>query len=86
MAENANKIFKTDFGIATSGIAGPTGGTVDKPVGTVWIALASSETTISIKLQLGEHRGRTITRSSLAALNLLRLEIRRIVKKTVEKV
>lgn len=86
MAENVKKIFNTDFGIATSGIAGPTGGTEDKPVGTVWVAIASPRTTLAIKLQLGEHRGRTITRSSLAALNMLRLEIIKIVKKTVEKV
>lgn len=86
MAENARKLFDTDFSLATSGIAGPTGGTEEKPVGTVWIAIASPRTTLALKFQFGEHRGRTITRSSLAALNILRLEIQKIVKKTVEKV
>jgi nicotinamide-nucleotide amidase len=86
MAENARQLFKSDFGIATSGIAGPTGGTDDKPVGTVWIAVASPRTTQAMKFQFGEHRGRTITRSSLTALNILRLEIQKIVKKTIEKV
>ncbi|MBN2485759.1 MAG: competence/damage-inducible protein A [Bacteroidales bacterium] len=86
MAENAKKVFKTDFSIATSGIAGPTGGTIEKPVGTVWVSVSSPNGTNSVRFQFGEHRGRTITRSTLAALNMLRLEILKIVEKTVEKV
>ncbi|MBN1118561.1 MAG: competence/damage-inducible protein A [Bacteroidales bacterium] len=86
MANGIREKFNTDFALATSGIAGPTGGSDDKPVGTVWIALASHLKTIAIKFQFGEHRQRTITRSSYAALNMLRLQINKIVEKTVEKV
>ena len=86
MAEGIKKVMNTDYSIATSGIAGPTGGTEDKPVGTVWIAISSPRTTLAIKLNFGTHRERTILRSSIAAMNLLRLEINKIVEKTVKKV
>ncbi len=86
MAENARKLLKTDFGVATSGVAGPSGGSNNKPIGTVWIAVASPEEVFAEKFYLGEHRGRTITRTTLMALNMLRLEINKIVEKTVKKV
>lgn len=86
MAEGAKKMFNTDYAIATSGIAGPGGGTEQKPVGTVWYAVSSPRTTLAIKTNFGENRERTIKRSSIAVLNLLRLEINKIIKKTVEKV
>lgn len=72
MAENARKKFKTDFAIATSGIAGPTGGTADKPVGTVWISIASKEKTIAKQFLFGENRQRNIIMTANSALNLLR--------------
>ncbi len=76
MASGAKSIFGTDYALATSGIAGPTGGTEDKPVGTVWIALAKPDQTIeSIRFQFGEHRGRNIRRSAIAALNMLRMAL-----------
>ena len=75
MAKGARKKFKTDYSLATSGIAGPNGGTKEKPVGTIWIALASKKGIQSKLLHLGEHRGRNIRRTALAALNMLRLEL-----------
>ncbi len=72
MAMGIRKKFGTDFGIATSGIAGPSGGSEDKPVGTVWIAVSSAQKTFSKRYQFGEHRQRNIERSSLTALNILR--------------
>lgn len=78
MANNVRKLLKTDIAIATSGIAGPTGGTEEKPVGTVWIAIASPRTTLAFKFYFGNHRGRTISRTTLTALNLIRLEISKI--------
>ncbi|MBN2667774.1 MAG: competence/damage-inducible protein A [Bacteroidales bacterium] len=75
MAINARKIFNTDFSIAVSGIAGPDGGSEEKPVGTTWVAVASRDHCISERFRFGEHRGRNITRASLSALNILRLLI-----------
>lgn len=72
MAEGARKKFHTDYAMATSGIAGPDGGTDEKPVGYTWIAVAGPKETIAMQFQFGEHRGRNITRSALTALNMLR--------------
>jgi nicotinamide-nucleotide amidase len=72
MAEGAKEKFHTDYAMATSGIAGPDGGTPDKPVGFTWIAVAGPDKTIAMSFQFGEHRGRNITRSALTALNMLR--------------
>ena len=75
MAAGGRLKMKTDFCLATSGIAGPDGGTEEKPVGTVWIAVAGPDGVVSKLLHLGEHRGRNIRMSALSALNLLRLEL-----------
>ncbi|PKP31356.1 MAG: competence/damage-inducible protein A [Bacteroidetes bacterium HGW-Bacteroidetes-16] len=76
MALGALNRFSSDYALAISGIAGPDGGTPDKPVGTVWIALASSDGITSRLFHYGEHRGRNIRRSALSALNMLRLELK----------
>lgn len=75
MAEGVRKTLSADYGIATSGIAGPDGGTPDKPVGTVWIAVASPQRTFTRKLQLGGFRQQIIHNATIALLNLLRKEI-----------
>lgn len=75
MAENARYVFQTDFSVATSGIAGPEGGSAEKPVGTVWITVASSSVTIAEKHTFGTDRLANIRRFSLEALNLLRKQI-----------
>ncbi|HET6227115.1 MAG TPA: CinA family nicotinamide mononucleotide deamidase-related protein, partial [Bacteroidia bacterium] len=78
MAQTIQKKFKSDYAIATSGIAGPTGGTAEKPVGTVWIAVATPEKIISKKFQFGNNRERTIQKSAHASLNMLKDELEKI--------
>jgi len=75
MAEGCNKLFNTDYAIAVSGIAGPGGATDEKPVGTVWIAVATPEKTIAEKFSFGDNRERNILRACLSALNMLRVVI-----------
>lgn len=75
MALGALFALDTDFAVATSGIAGPDGGTEDKPVGTVWIAVASRANTVSKCLHLGGDRKVIIESSRVQALHFLYQEI-----------
>ncbi len=72
MAEGALAVLKTDYSIAVSGIAGPSGGTAEKPVGTVWIAVANKNKTITKKFSFWPYRKENIELSTVAALNMLR--------------
>jgi nicotinamide-nucleotide amidase len=72
MAVNIRKIYNTNYAVASSGIAGPTGGTPQKPVGTTWICVASEDKIIASKYNLGKQRGRNILKASITALNMLR--------------
>jgi len=75
MAENGAKKLGVDVCISTTGIAGPNGGTVDKPVGLVWVGLCISGKTVARKFQFGDNRERNIQMTVLSALNWLRYEL-----------
>lgn len=72
MAQGVRKLLRSDVAIATSGIAGPTGGTDEKPVGTVWIAVSSVDKTVSREFRFGALREQNILLSTQAALLLLK--------------
>ena len=73
MAEGVRRLMHTDYAIATSGIAGPDGGTEDKPVGTVWIAWATPEGTVAERFQFGVARLREQITQRAVATALIRM-------------
>lgn len=75
MAAGGKKVLDVDWCISVSGIAGPLGGSDEKPVGTVWIAIDGPDRKISRKFLFGTDRQRTVQMTVLTALNLLRCEI-----------
>ncbi len=72
MVKGAIAALGTDIAISISGIAGPTGGTPDKPVGTIWLAIADKERAETLKLQLGKDRQRNVQYTCVAGLNMIR--------------
>lgn len=76
MAENSREKLEVDYAISISGIAGPTGGTDEKPMGTVWMAVASEKGVVAKQFLLVDNRERFIQRAVLTALNFVRTEIK----------
>lgn len=72
LAEGAIKKFHSDYSISVSGIAGPGGGTPEKPVGFVWIAVSNGKQTLAQSFQFGDNRSRNIVMTANSAINMLR--------------
>lgn len=72
MAAGVRRIAHTDIGLSTTGIAGPTGATPEKPIGLVWIGYSDNESTLALRFNLGDGRRRVKERAVQAALELLR--------------
>ena len=73
MSTGVRELFQANFGLASSGIAGPNGGSAEKPVGTIWIACAGEGFIETKKLQLTQDRLLNIQLTAVAVLNLLRI-------------
>ena len=72
MVKGAMKTFKTDYAIATSGIAGPGGGTPEKPVGTIWLAVADAEQVVATKIEGDHGREINIQRATQTVMQMLK--------------
>lgn len=72
LAENGRKILGVDYCLSTTGVAGPNGGTLQKPVGLIWIGLSGPKGTIAKRFLFGDERKRNLEMTVLAAMNWLR--------------
>ena len=72
MAQGVRQLLRTDWAVATSGIMGPGGGSPDKPVGTVWMAVCSADKVVSRRYHVNHHREQNIERASQLAMLMLR--------------
>ena len=75
MATGVRSLMDADYGVATTGIAGPSGGTDENPVGTVWIGVASASGVVSKCFNFGKDRENIINRATIAAYEMLRQEL-----------
>jgi nicotinamide-nucleotide amidase len=75
MAANGKRILGVDYCLSTTGVAGPTGGTPEKPVGLVWIGLSGPKGTIAKSFRFGDNRQRNLDMTVLSAMNWLRYQL-----------
>lgn len=82
MADGVRRLMQTDYAISTTGIAGPSGGSEEKPVGTVWIGLASKSDVYAVKYVFLGDRKSVIKQATQSALELLLKELKKDLKKS----
>lgn len=75
LAKNVREAFNSDVAVSISGIAGPGGGSEEKPVGTVWIGYADKDKVVAKKFQFTKNRILNINFSTMAALNMIRINL-----------
>jgi nicotinamide-nucleotide amidase len=75
MAKGVRDLMEADFGVATTGVAGPSGGTEENPVGTVWIGVASAHGVVSQRFNFGKDRENVINRATIMAYEMLRKQL-----------
>ncbi len=75
MAKNVRKMFNTDYGVSTTGNAGPSKGDSDAEVGTVWIAIATEDKVYAEVFNFGNHRDKVIMKATNKAFEMLQKEI-----------
>ena len=78
MAEGVRRATGADYAISTTGIAGPSGGSAEKPVGTVWMAVATPTHTVAMMRPSGTDRGQIINRASAYAIEMLYKELKKV--------
>lgn len=78
MVQGARKKLLTDYAVATTGYAGPSGGDEQQPVGTVWIAVGGPQRMVSRQFNFGKNRQRNIRKAALMGLDMLRRELNKI--------
>ncbi|MFM9005764.1 MAG: CinA family protein, partial [Flavobacteriales bacterium] len=76
MAANGRRILGVDYCLSTTGVAGPTGGTPEKPVGLVWVGLSGPSGTTAKRFQFGDERQRNLEMTVLGAMNWLRYTLK----------
>ena len=75
MTTGVRDLMEADFGVATTGVAGPSGGTEENPVGTVWMGLATPTGVVSQRFNFGKDRENIINRATIAAYEMLRQQL-----------
>lgn len=80
MSSGVRDLMQTDYSIATTGIAGPSGGSAEKPVGTVWISVCGPQVHIAQKFKFAGARNEVINQSTIAGLQLLEKELKKDLK------